>query len=141
MNRYEALRKVSLLRRIIPDNGASVAEAAVAARMADDLMRRYVGDIVEPRVAPVAIKAPEVSTEPWARLLDEFGFQLKTFNGRCSAAMSRTCRLLVRAEDRRWEIQQSSPTGWKITTRGVGLSTLREYLTRNTARRYTFMSA
>ncbi len=142
MDRQEALRKVTLLRRMTLENGASASEAAAASRMAEDLMRRYVGqEVVEPKVTPVVTKVQEVSTEPWARLLDEFGYQLKTFNGRCSAGLSRTSRLLIRAEDQRWEVQQSSPAGWKTKTRGFGIHGLRDYLTRNTARRYTFVAA
>lgn len=142
MDRQEALRKIALLREMTLDNGASPSEAEVAARMVDDLLRRYVGEsekkVEAPTSVKVAVKAQEVSTEPWARLLDEFGFQLKTFNGRCSAGLSRTKRLLVRVEDQRWEVQESSAAGWKTASRGIGFHALRDYLTKNTARRYTF---
>ncbi|HVN88640.1 MAG TPA: DUF2786 domain-containing protein [Candidatus Binataceae bacterium] len=141
MNRQEALRKIALLRQMTLDNGASASEAAAAAKLAQDLMSRYVGEpkkVEPPRSVQVAVKAQEVPTEPWARLLDEFGYQLKTFNGRCSAGLSRTSRLLIRAEDQRWEVQESSLTGWRTTTRGIGFHSLRDFLTRNTARRYTF---
>jgi len=144
MNREEALRKIALLREMTLENGASASEADAASRLAQDLMQRYVAEPIKKvhtpptfvKVAPV--KAQEVSTEPWARLLDEFGLQLKTFNGRCSAALSRTTRLLVRAEDQRWEVQETSATGWKATTRGFGFNALRDYLTKHSARRYTF---
>ncbi len=55
--------------------------------------------------------------------------------------MNRNTRLPIRAEDRRREVQQSSPTGWKATTGGIDLSTVRNYMIRNTARRCTFVSA
>jgi hypothetical protein len=137
MDRQEALRKITLLRRITQSNGASSSEAATAARKAEELMVRYVGESIghPERSAPIQQKA--VSTEPWARLLDEFGFRLSTFGGRCSAGLNRNARLLIRADQHRWEVQQRSPEGWKPAASGTGFSSLREYLTKNTTRRYT----
>ncbi len=64
MSRDDALRKISLLSRITQENGASAPEAAVAARMAEELTRRYVEKEVEPRLSSAATKWWEVSTEP-----------------------------------------------------------------------------
>lgn len=136
MNRQEALRKITLLRRISPDKGAYDFEAVSAARLADELMRRYVG--AEPEARSVPIKTASSPTVLWERLLEEFGFRLSNFGGRCNAALNRNTRLLIRAEDQHWEIQQRSPEGWKTSSRGAGPPSLRDYLTRNTARRYTF---
>jgi hypothetical protein len=104
MRAEDALRKIGLLRRMKTENGALAAEADNAARLAKALMERY------------AIKAediPPASRQPafrmtwiyWQELLKEFGFQLRHFGRRGSAAIGEDKIVYIKLDAAQWWIE------------------------------------
>ena len=58
----------------------------------------------------------------WEQLLAEFGINLNRFGGRASASLGNDARILIRLTAGQWQIEQTSPTGWKIVVRDFGLN-------------------
>jgi hypothetical protein len=138
MTAEDALRKISLLRRVNTDNGAVAAEAETARRLQKALMERY------------AIKAwdiPGASPPPvsrltwiyWQELLEEFGLCLNHFGHRGSVAVGNS-KLYIRLETNQWWIEEKFPGGWQTTARARGLEPLRKYLKEHAPRSYSFFS-
>jgi hypothetical protein len=131
----DALRKIRLLRRFVPENGACEAEAETAARLVRNLMERYSIGIEDSR--PVASPSSRMTWVYWEQLLAEFGISLNRFGGRANALLEGGTLIIIRLSTGQWQIQQTSPTGWKIMTRDFGLESLRAYLAQYGPRAYS----
>jgi Protein of unknown function (DUF2786) len=90
----DALRKIRLLRRLVPENGASEAEAETASRLVHTLMERY--SIGREDLRPVASPASRMTWVYWEQLLAEFDISLNRFGGRGSASLGSDARILIR---------------------------------------------
>ena len=131
----DALRKIRLLRRLVPENGASEAEAETASRLVHALMERY--SIGREDLRPVASPPNRLTWVYWEQLLAEFGLRLHRFGGRATASLGSDARILIRLGAGQWQIEQRSPTGWKLRTRDFGLEALRAYLAEHAPRSYS----
>ena len=81
----DALRKIRLLRRIVPENGASEFEADTANRLVQSLMERY--SIGRADIPTVPIQRNRMTWVYWEQLLTEFGLGLDRFGGRASVVL------------------------------------------------------
>jgi len=131
----DALRKIRLLHRLVPENGASEAEAETATRLVQTLMERY--SIGREDLRPVASPSSRMTWVYWEQLLAEFGISLNRLGGRASASLGSGALILIQLAAGQWQIQQTSPTGWKITVRDFGLESLRAYLAKYGPRTYS----
>jgi hypothetical protein len=131
----DALRKIRLLRRFVPDNGASEAEAETASRLVHALMERY--SIGKEDLRPVASPSSRMTWVYWEQLLAEFGISLNRFGGRASASLGNGALIVIRLTANQWHLQQSSPKGWEIIVRDFGVESLRAYLAKYGRRVYS----
>ena len=131
----DALRKIRLLRRLVPEKGASEAEAETAARLIRSLMERY--SIGKEDLQPVASPSSRMTWVYWEQLLAEFGISLNRFGGRASASLGNDALILIRLTAGQWQIQQKSPMGWEIIVRDFGVESLRAYLAKYGPRVYS----
>lgn len=131
----DALRKIRLLRRIVPENGASSFEAENATRLVQSLMERY--SIGKEDLQPVTTPRNRMTWVYWERLLADFGIVLDRFGGRASASLGNGALIVIRLAAGHWHVQQSSPEGWKIAVRDSGLESLRAYLAKHGPRSYS----
>jgi hypothetical protein len=88
---------------------------------------------------PVANPSNGMTWVYWEQLLSEFDISLNRFGGRASALFGNDARILVRLAAGQWQIEQTSPTGWKIVVRDFGLESLRAYLVRYGPRTYSLV--
>ena len=133
----DALRKIRLLRNVVPENGSSEGEAETASRLVHTLMERY--SIGREDLRPVANASNGMTWVYWEQLLSEFDISLNRFGGRASASLGRDARILIRLAAGQWQIEQTSPTGWKIVVRDFGLESLRAYLVEHGPRSYSMI--
>jgi hypothetical protein len=131
----DALRKIRQLRRFVPENGASEAEAETAARLVRSLMERY--SIGREDLRPVASPSSRMTWVYWEQLLAEFGISLNRFGGRGSASLGTDALILIRLTANQWHLKQSSPNGWEIIVRDFGVESLRAYLAKYGRRVYS----
>jgi hypothetical protein len=131
----DALRKIRLLRRFVPDNGASEAEAETASRLVHALMERY--SIGKEDLRPVASPSSRMTWVYWEQLLAEFGISLNRFGGRASASLGNGALIVIRLTANQLHLQQSSPKGWEIIVRDFGVESLRAYLAKYGRRVYS----
>jgi hypothetical protein len=131
----DALRKIRLLRRLVPENGASEFEAETATRLVQALMERY--SIGKEDVQSIARPRNRMSWVYWEHLLAEFGVALDRFGGRASASLGNGALIVIRLAVGHWHVQHASPEGWKIAVRDYGLESLRAYLSKNGPRSYS----
>ena len=131
----DALRKIRHLRRLVPENGASEAEADTAERLVRNLMERY--SIGREDLRPVASPSSRMTWVYWEQLLAEFGISLNRFGGRGSASLGSDALILIRLTANQWHLQQSSPNGWEILVRDFGVESLRAYLAKYGPRLYS----
>jgi hypothetical protein len=131
----DALRKIRLLCRLVPENGASEAEAETAAHLVHTLMERY--SIGREDLRPDANPSSPMTWVYWEQLLAEFGISLNRFGGRASASLGTDALILIRLAAGQWHIRQKSPTGWKIMVRDFGVESLRVYLAKYGPRTYS----
>jgi hypothetical protein len=131
----DALRKIRLLRRVIPENGASEFEANTAAHLVQTLMERY--SIGKEDVHPVASPRNRMTWVYWEQLLADFGIALDRFGGRASASLGNGALIVIRLAAGHWQVQQASPEGWRIAARDSGLESLRAYLAKYGPRSYS----
>jgi len=134
----DALRKIRLLRRLVPENGASEFEAETASRLVQALMDRY--SIGKEDVHGEERSCNRLTWVYWEQLLEEFGIGLDRFGGRASATLANGARVVIRLASGHWHLQQASPEGWQITVRDFGLESLRAYLTERGPRSYSLAS-
>lgn len=132
----DALRKVRLLRRVRPENGASVPEAENAARLAQALIERYAlrPDDARREAAPVF----HLTWVYWQRLMDEFGIKLRHFGKRGNASLGDGRLIFIRLDSGQWQVQLTSPGGWETVQRDWGVESLRGYLLKSGPRLYSF---
>jgi uncharacterized protein DUF2786 len=133
----DALRKIRLLRRLIPENGASEFEAETAGRLVQALMERY--SIGKEDVHAVASPSNRMTWIYWELLMAEFGIALNRFGGRASASLGNSARVVIRLATGHWHVEQASPEGWKIAVRDSGLESLRGYLSKHGPRSYSLV--
>jgi hypothetical protein len=134
----DALRKIRLLRRLVPENGASEFEAETAGRLVQAMMDRY--SIGKEDVQGVARPRNRMTWVYWEQLLAEFGLGLDRFGGRASATLANDARVVIRLASGHWHVQQASPEGWKIAVRDFGLESLRAYLAERGPRPYSLVA-
>jgi hypothetical protein len=101
----DALRKIRLLRRIIPENGAFKFETETANRLVHALMERY--SIGKEDVQSIASPRNRMSWVYWEHLLAEFGLALDRFGGRASASLGNGAFIVIRLAAGHWHAQQS----------------------------------
>jgi hypothetical protein len=131
----DALRKIRFLRRFVPENGASEAEANTASHLVRTLMKRYSIGVAD--LSPVATPPTRMTWVYWEQLLAEFDISLIRFGGRASASLGNNALILIRLAAGQWQIRQTSRTGWKTTVRDFGLESLRAYLVKYGPRSYS----
>jgi len=133
----DALRKIRLLRRLVPENGASEFEAETATRLVHALMERY--SIGKEDVHAVASPRNRMTRAYWENLLAEFRIALDRFGGRASASLGDGALIVIRLADGQWHVKQASPEGWKIAAQDSGLESLRAYLAKHAPRSYSLI--
>ena len=89
----DALRKIRLLRRVVPHNGASEFEANTAAHLVQTLMERY--SIGKEDIHPVASPRNRMTWVYWEQLLADFGIALDRFGGRASASLGNGALIVI----------------------------------------------
>jgi hypothetical protein len=136
MNAQDVLRKIELLRKVKPENGAFEPEAENAARLEKILMDRYAvrGEQIPSAPSP----ARRMSWVYWEHLLDEFGFRLRHFGRRGNADIGGYRILYIKLDEGLWWVDEKTPAGWNTPAKDRGVESLREYLTTNSARSYAF---
>jgi len=115
----DALRKIRLLRRLVPENGASEFEAETASRLVQALMDRY--SIGKADVHGVPSPRNRMTWVYWEQMLTEYGIGLDRFGGRASATLGSDARVVIQLASGHWHLQQASPEGWRIVVRDFGL--------------------
>jgi hypothetical protein len=98
-------------------------------------MERY--SIRREDLGPVASPSSRMTWVYWEQILAEFGINLNRFGGRASASLGSDARIQIRLAAGQWQIQQTSPTGWKVVVRDFGLESLRAYLAKYGPRTYS----
>lgn len=131
----DALRKIRLLRKVIPENGAFEAEAETATRLAQTLLEKHC--IRSEDVRPVATPSPQMTWVYWEQLLSEFGMSLDNFGRRASVRLGNGALIVIRLAANQWHVQHPSSEGWKIMTRDFGVESLRAYLAQYGPRSYS----
>lgn len=127
MRAEDALRKIGLLRKIKPENGALAAEADNAARLAKALMERYA---IKAEDIPAASQAPafRMTWIYWQDLLHQFGLQLRHFGHRGNATIGNDKVVYINLRTSQWWIEQRSGGGWQTSVRDWSVESLRKYL-------------
>jgi hypothetical protein len=135
----DALRKIRLMRRLTPENGCLPGETENALRLTQTLMSQFSVDAADVQPNPAPSGRP--SWVYWQHLLDEFGFELRSFGKRGNASLGNERHILViRFDTAEWHVQQMTPRGWDTEVRGVGLDSLRKALGKKAPRSYSFAS-
>jgi hypothetical protein len=130
----DALRKIRLLQRVIPESGATDFEAETATRLVQALMERY--SLGKEDIHPVATPRNRMTWVYWEQLLAEFGIALDRFGGRASASFGKA-QIVIRLATGHWHVQRVSSEGWKTAVRDSGLESLRAYLAKYGPRSYS----
>jgi hypothetical protein len=137
LNREAALRKVSLLRRVISDRGATPAESESAARLAMKLTNGLAlseDEII--RKTNQANPGGSPSWVYWEQVVSEFGLKMSHFGSRANLHLGAV--LIVIDFDRsRWTVKKQSPTGYREVINRTGLDSFREFLRQYAPRRYS----
>lgn len=131
----DVMRRVRLLREYSTDRGASEAEAQNASRLADLLMERYRLGQCDMRAQPRPFHRPV--WDYWRFLFSEFDIDLRTFGKRASADVGRGATAIIRIETNEWHVQKPSAAGWETIAQGIGLDSMRSYLSKNAPRAYS----
>ena len=131
----DAIRKLRLLRKITPENGAFEPEAENAARLARLLMERFSIATEDVRSSPTEVR--RLSWVYWEQLLGEFGVRLDRFGNRGSASLGRGVLVLIKLATGQWSVRQASRDDSKVLARDWGLESLRTYLVSNGPRSYS----
>ena len=137
MTLEDAIRKITLLRRISTDKGALQAERETAHRLQKLLMERYAISAKNIPETPPSTVA-RLNWGYWQELFDEFGLQLKHFGGRGSAEVGNDKIAYIRLEANRWWIDEKSGSGWQTKIRDLGIESLRTYLKEHAPKSYSF---
>ena len=135
MNREAALRKINLLRRVVPERGATPSEfesaTHLAKKLADDLALPE-DEIIRTTHEPNNRR----SWVYWEQAAREFGLRMNHFG---SGANLRVGDALIAIDfDRsQWTVKKPSSMGYREITRKTGLDSFREYLLHHAPRRYS----
>jgi hypothetical protein len=116
----DALRKIRLLRRIIPENGALVSRPKP--RLA--WSKPSWSDILfgKEDVHLVATPRSRMTWVYWEQMLADFGIALVALVRALAPRLGNDSLIIIRLAAGHWHVQQSSSAGWKITVRDSGLS-------------------
>ena len=137
MDREAALRKVSLLRQVSSDRGATPAECENAARLARRLMEDFTLQEDE-----VIRRAPKLKTKIrhswvyWQQIVDDYGLTLNRFGSRGNLRLA-DAQVVIEADRSLWTVLKPSPTGYREVARNTGLDSFGEYLRQHAPRRYS----
>lgn len=133
----DALRKITLLRKISSDKGAMPAERETAYRLQKVLMERYA--ITTPDIPETPPRMPfRLNWSYWQDLLEEFALRLDRLGNRGSVAVGNKRKLCIRLDKGQWWIEERSPRGRHTTARDHGVESLREYLKVHAPKSYSF---
>jgi len=135
MKLEDALRKIRLLRRVTPDNGASDAETENATAIVRSLMDRFAVTSEEAR--PASDRMFRMSWVYWDNLLDEYGLELRRFGKRGSAMVGRDLQALMRLDTGEWRVERRKPDGAELVADGKGVETFQIYLSKNAPRMFS----
>jgi hypothetical protein len=135
LNREAALRKVSLLRRVIPERGATRGEFESATHLAKKL------------ADGLALPEDEIirrTHEPnnrrswvyWEQAVSEFGLRMNHFGSRANLRVG-DALIVIDFERSQWTFRKSSPMGYREVMRKTGLDSFREFLQKHAPRRYS----
>lgn len=134
----DALRKITLLRRLSSDKGAVPAEREAAYRLQKVLMERYAIKSQEvPEAGPTNVF--RLNWSYWRELFDEFGLRLNHFGSRGSAEVGRNSMAYITLGTSQWRVEERSPGGWQIKASDRGIESLRLYLKEHAPKSYSFL--
>jgi hypothetical protein len=135
LNREAALRKVRLLRRVIPERGATPGEFAsathLAKKLADDLALPE-DEIIRRTHEPNSRR----SWVYWEQAASEFGLRMNHFGSRANLRVG-DALIVIDFERSQWTVRKSSPMGYREVMRKPGLDSFREFLQQHGPRRYS----
>jgi hypothetical protein len=135
LNREAALRKVSLLRRVIPERGATPGEfesaTHLAKKLADDLALPE-DEIIRRTREPHNRR----SWVYWEQAASEFGLRMNHFGSRANLRVG-DALIVIDFERSQWTVRKSSPMGYREVMRKPGLDSFREFLQQHAPRRYS----
>jgi hypothetical protein len=135
LNREAALRKVSLLRRVIPERGATPGEFAsathLAKKLADDLALPE-DEIIRRTHEPHNRR----SWVYWEQAASEFGLRMNHFGSRANLRVG-DALIVIDFERSQWTVRKSSPMGYREVMRKPGLDSFREFLQQHAPRRHS----
>ena len=135
MNPEDALRKIRLLRSVVPQNGATDAEAATAATLARALMERF--QLRTEDVRASATSSSGLTWVYWETLLGEFGIGLSRFGMRGSAQWGDRFQVFIRLDTGHWSVKKQSSDGWIRIASDFGIESFRAYLRLSGPRSYS----
>src|ERR1700726_2464565 len=137
MNREAALRKVSLLRRVTSERGATPAEFENATRLAQKLAE----DLALPE-DEIIRKTHEPSPNTrrswvyWEQAASEFGLGMNHFGSRGNLRVG-DALIVIDFDHSQWTVNKPSPIGYREVIRKSGLDSFREFLRQHAPRRYS----
>ena len=103
MKLEEAQRKIQLLSRITPRNGASAAEAETVANLARARIERFAVQQELARTAPAPTS--RLTWVYWESLLGDYGIGLNRFGGRGSAQLGGGLVAFIRLDTGHWSVE------------------------------------
>jgi hypothetical protein len=137
MNREAALRKVSLLRRVTSERGATPAEfenaTHLAKKLADDLALPE-DEII--RRSHESNPNTHRSWVYWEQTASEFGLGMNHFGSRGNLRVG-DALIVIDFDRSQWTVKKPSPMGYREVMRRTGLDSFREFLRQHTHRRYS----
>jgi len=139
MRLEQAQRKIQLLSRITPENGALLAEAQTAAKLARALMERFAVQAEHARTAPTASSRP--AWVYWENLLGEYGIGLNHFGVRGSAQLGRGLVAFIKLDTGHWSVKREGSDGLTLIASDFGVESFRTYLRENGPRSYSLAGA
>ena len=103
MKLEEAQRKIQLLSRITPRNGASAAEAETVPNLARARIERFAVQQELARTAPAPTS--RLTWVYWESLLGDYGIGLNRFGGRGSAQLGSGLVAFIRLDTGHWSVE------------------------------------
>jgi len=137
MNREAVLRKVSLLRRVTSERGATPAEFENATRLA----KKLADDVALPEDEIIRVTfEPSPNTRRswvyWEQAASEFGLGMNHFGLRGNLRVG-DALIVIDFDRSQWTVKKPSPMGYREVMRKTGLDSFREFLLQHTPRRYS----
>jgi hypothetical protein len=135
LNREAALRKVSLLRRVTSERGATPAEFENASRLAQKLADELA--LPEDAIIRVTLE-PSPNTRRswvyWEQAASEFGLGMNHFGSRGNLRVG-DALIVIDFDRSQWTVKKPSPMGYREVMRKTGLDSFREFLLHNVPRK------